>query len=1183
MFTVFHWFPRCFLHLWVIKVLLSSKKYLLLYGEFSIMSPLQGLSFRVCEYWRNSHRTFSGLVFLIILTSAASVAHAQYDSATVLGSVTDPRGAVVAGAAVALRNTDMGTVLTRKTNSDGVYEFPDIQVGTYTVTVNATGFSESVTKPFQLTVAARQRIDVSLTIGTASESVTVSVNNAGLQTESGEQSTTIQTDQIIDLPLNGREYTDLALLVPGAQVGAMQDSTVTQRRGSIVINGNRSSVNNFLLDGLDNNSYQIANQGFNNQAVAESVDAVQEYTVTTSNFLAEYGRAGGAIVNVKTKSGSDKFHASLYEYLRNTVFDAYGPFYGNGTKPALIQNQFGGSVGYHIPHIRNFFFFIDYEGFRQATRTIQSLTIPTRDERNGILVAPASATDNTLVSVPVQNPLTGKQYPNGIIPARDYTPFAAAVLGVLPDPTSTIYPGFQTNFVVTGPGHNYRDIGDIRLDKYFGNRLQVFARLSKQSVHLTAPPGITGPAGGSGFGHIRVLTTSGVAGATIVLTPSSVLDLRLGIVYAESGKVPYNQGVPNFYSRFGIPYPVLSSIPPSGLNTQAVRDFSTLGIEATQNQFSNPQTYNIKGSYTLARGKHSFSFGYEWLQLNETVDPGFPLLGEDSYVGSFSYLGCHTSTCNTPSSTVGRRQAIGLADFIFGLRDNYQLGNYTAPTEYYDFQAAYMEDSWRALPRLTLTYGLRYEFTTPERSRDQPIVNFDPHTNALEIATSGSMYNEALVDPKLNDFAPRFGFAYSMYPNVVFRGGYGLSYIQWNRYGGESELLNNGPYTVNGSVDQLPSQPLCSDGSQSLTCFRTTMQGYPTSMISAASFSTGNTETRYVPRDSAPGYVQSYSIGTQIQMNKGTEFRLSYVGSHDVHVRVLGDYNEAAQQLPGQTLTLAQRRPIQNFEDIYDSASVGFLRYNSLQAQLTHRERGGLYLMNSFTWAKAIDNASADLEAGHGDSAYVHLQNLKYNAGISGYNQTLNDSLSVVWRIPFGARLHNKTLCQSIAGWRLTTITRMTSGIPMNITFSPSNTYITSNLGIPYRPNYTGALYTIVNPRSKWTTAGCNGYCNVLSSSHIYDPTDSTLNAVPSPYGNMPRNALTGPGYVNMDMGLQKVFKLPDHINLQFRAEAFNLFNHTNFKTPNIVFLSTGFGTFAPGSSSVFPSRQMQFGLRLTY
>jgi hypothetical protein len=1138
-------------------------------------------------------RLCAGPMFLLGVVFCAPAARAQYDTATVVGTVTDPGGAVVAGADVQLKNIQQGTVLTRKSNRTGNYEFPDVQIGTYTVTVNAPGFAESTTSPFELTVSARQKVDVPLKVGSTSENVTVTLDNTGLQTESGEQSTTIENEKIIDLPLNGREYTDLALLTPGVQVGSLQNGTVDQRRGSFYSNDQRSSVNNFLLDGLDNNSYQVVNQGLNNQAVTESVDAVQQYVVITSNYPAEYGRAGGAIVNVKTKSGTDTPHGTLFEYLRDTIFDASGPFAGTtGLQPTLVQNQFGGSFGYSFPKVKDFFYFIDYEGFRQSTNSVEAATLPTVNQRNGTFTAPSSATatNPTYIPVPLMNPLTGKQYPTGVIPAGDITPFAAAVLAALPQPTINAQPGTGANYVTLQPGHNYRDIFDLRVDKYFGNRLQTFARFSKQSIHIAEPDEFSGPAGGDGAGHVRVLVSSGVAGATYVVTPNSLLDVRVGVTYSNSGHVPYNQGLPDFYAPLNIPYPVSPSIQSAGLNTQAVLDFSEFGVEDTNDQFSNPNTYNVKANYTLAKGRHSFSFGYEWLHLDEKVDPGTPLLGEDTYEGEFS--AASPAGVTKPPSTVARRQAYGLADFFFGARDEYQLANYDVATEYYDYHYAYAEDSWKVLPRLTLTYGLRYEFATPERALGQPIVNFDPTANALQVgSTSGSLYQQALVNPKLDDFAPRAGFAYSLYPNIVFRGGYGLSFIQFNRYGTESDLLSNPPYTLDGIVTQAPSQGLCAAGSQSLTCFRPTMQGYPASLISPANFSTTAVATYYIPAHSAPGYAQSYSLGTQVQIDPATVLDIAYVGAHDVHLRVLADYNEAPAQLPLQTASLQARRPVSNFNDIRDSLSAGFLRYNSLQVKVTHREKAGLFLLNSFTFSKGIDNASGSLEEANGDSEFISYRNIKYDNGISGYNQKINDSLGAVWKIPYGAGVSNRVLRASASGWTLTTITRLTTGLPINITYTPDDADLTSNVG-NYRPNYTGYTYNLINPRSKWTPSSAGGYQNVLVPLNTVSTNGvgttlslpaTALQSGTTPYGNLPRNSVVGPSYYNVDLGVQKNFPLPEHGNLQFRVEAFNILNHTNFKTPDPDLSDSTYGDYAPTSASVFPSRQLQFAARYSF
>jgi len=675
------------------------------------------------------------------------------------------------------------------------------------------------------------------------------------------------------------------------------------------------------------------------------------------------------------------------------------------------------------------------------------------------------------------------------------------------------------------------------------------------------------------------------------------LDLRFGVTITNSGKVPYNQGVANFYSSNGIPYPISPLLTSSGLNTQDLLDFSGFGVEATENQFSSPTTHDLKGSYTLAKGKHSFSFGYEWEHMSEVVDPGSPLLGVDTYDGEFSYLNC----CGKPASSIGRRESYALADFIFGARDTYALSNYAVDKEYYDYDYAYAEDTLKIFPRLTLTYGLRYEFATPERAQGQPLVNFDPTTNALEISSDGSIYNEALVNPKLDDFAPRFGFAYSLGPKIVLRGGYGLSFIQFNRYGSESDLLSNPPTTIETTVTQsapyaaTSPEAACPSGSESLACFRTTMQGYPSSALSSQNFSTATSAVYYIPRHSAPGYVQSYSLGTQVELDKDTLLNISYVGTHGVHLRVLADYNEGTLQLAGGSVPLnytasspVTRRQLQNFTDIHESDSAGFLRYNSLQANLTHRSVDGLFFTNSFTWSHAFDDASASLEEAHGDNEFISLRNPHYNDGTSGYDQRWNDSLGAVWKIPYKSRLQNRVVRQALSDWRLTTITRLNAGLPINIYYTPEDNDLTSDL-VTYRPNLNGSVKNVINPRRQWTYNPSTGYGNVLAGTagnpdgtSVTVPT-SAANGGTTPYGDIARNVIRGPRYFNVDMGVQKTFSLPESLRLQFRCEAFNVANHTNFKAPNSDLSSSTYGDFTPGYSSVYPSREIQLAVRLNF
>ena len=332
---------------------------------------------------RCSAARYAILVVLLFLSTA--FAHAQFDTAEVLGTIKDPSGASISGATVVLTDLAKGIKVSHQTDANGNYGFANVQAGEYTLDVQAPGFETSVTDRFTVNVGARQRVDVGLKLGTNSESVTVSGAASQLETDTSDRGETVQSTQAVTLPLNGRAYADLSKLVPGVRQSL--DGTVVAnppRDASYNVNGLTSQYNNFELDGIDNNAYQEANQGFSNEAVIPSPDAVAEFKVETDNYSAEYGRAGGGIINVTTHSGTNAFHGVAYDYLRNTALNAFGPFRGTGVKPTLVQNQFGGTFG--GPVLKNkLFFFTDYEGFRSLAHILTTANLPTQTDRKSVV------------------------------------------------------------------------------------------------------------------------------------------------------------------------------------------------------------------------------------------------------------------------------------------------------------------------------------------------------------------------------------------------------------------------------------------------------------------------------------------------------------------------------------------------------------------------------------------------------------------------------------------------------------------------------------------------------------------------------------------------------------------------------------------------------------------------------
>ena len=378
-----------------------------------------------------------------MLLGAAGPLLAQFETASVLGFVRDSSGAPIPGSIVTLQNTQTGQKITARSDAQGEYNFPDVKVGEYTIDATSTGFSETTTAPFAVAVNARQRVDVALKVGSQAENITVSGAASQLESETSESGVVISPAEVHNLPLNGRAYADLTELAPGVRRNNLENQSVTSRDASYNVNGQRSEFNNFLLDGVDNNAYGTSNQGFSNQAIPASPDAIDEFRVETNNYSAEYGRASGAVINVSINSGTNQFHGKVWEYNRNTDLNADGPFLppvdvltGKRQVPVLIRNQFGGDLG--GPILRNkAFFFIDYEGNRQVQGQYQAVTIPNAMQQQGTFLT------TTGTPIPLRNPITGTIYPNGVVPQSDWTPLAALVFKNLPVPN---VPGFSNNF-----------------------------------------------------------------------------------------------------------------------------------------------------------------------------------------------------------------------------------------------------------------------------------------------------------------------------------------------------------------------------------------------------------------------------------------------------------------------------------------------------------------------------------------------------------------------------------------------------------------------------------------------------------------------------------------------------------------------------------------------------------------
>ena len=1075
---------------------------------------------------------------------------AQFDTATVLGTVRDASGAVVSGSKVTLENTRTGVTAATKTSNSGNYDFINVQIGTYRVKAESAGFKTAIASEFTVTVSARQRVDLKLELGDVNQSVAVQDAAAALETDSSDRGQVINNATLVNLPLNGRSYADLALLAPGVRKSflGMDQSSSNFREASFNVNGQRSAFNNFQVDGVDNNAYNTSNQGYSNQAIQVSPDAVAEFKVQTNNYSAEYGRAGGAIINVSMKSGSNQYHGAAWDFLRNTSLNAVGYFKPALGKPIFQQNQFGGVFGGRI--IRNkTFFFADFEGLRRATKTLSYQTIPTVDQRNGIF------------DRPIKNPYTGEIYSNGQIPKSQISAFAQKVFSQLVPPTTS---GIANNYQALPRIPTVDNKGDIRVDHYFNSRLNAFFRYSQREFNQTDTPVLPLPVGADGSnGYVNIASKQAAGGITHTLSPSSLIEFRLGITRSIGGKFPIQLGQPNMLDGYGIPGLPTDPALAGGLNTQSIGGYTAMGRRGSTPQFQNPTVINPKVNYAKTFSHHALKLGYEMQTIHTEVLDFSPQYGQDNYGGQFS------APAGASSNNI-----FNIADFLYGARSAYSLTNTFIAQYRQRMNFAYLQDDWKVSSKLTLNLGARYEYGTPQWEEGNHLSNFDTVTKKLVPASNGDMFSRARVHPDRNNWAPRAGLAYSLTPKTVIRSGYGVSFIHFNRAGGENLLAYNPPSVFSISINNpTPSAaPICGPDVASTACFRPTMLGYPASMLDPAKVDLSNVQLRYSPPDNRTGYVQSWHFTIQRQLAKDLVLDVAYVGNRGVKLLVLGDVNQARPNAPNENTPVNARRPFLGYTDIEISINSGVSSYHALQTKLERRFSGGIYFLNSFTWSKSMDNASGHLEANNGDNSRVNYLDMKSDKGLGGYNQPFNNTTTLVFELPYGRGRKfgshaNPVLNSIFGGWRGSLINTMASGLPVNLNYGPASRYTVS--GYPtYRPSLLGDPMAPIGQRN---------IDNYFNKTNVVIPVDPLH---PNPFGNAGRNTVRSYAIYQPDLGLHKEFPLwKEGKRIEFRSECFNLFNKTNFQAPNSSASSSAFGTIR----SAFPARQIQFALKLVF
>jgi outer membrane receptor protein involved in Fe transport len=1128
--------------------------------------------------------------------------HAQYENGSLVGTIHDSTGATVSGASVTITNDATGVASKAVTASSGDYELPSLRVGIYTISASAPGFADAVAKNITISVGGRERIDLSLQVGTATATVEVSDVALQIETESSQRGQNITQYQSAALPLVSRTYTDLLGLVTGSRQAptAATTSSINSlvRAGAYNINGQRSMFNNFLLDGMDNNAYGESNQGFDNQIISVPPDSVAQWEVVTNNESAEYGRSSGATINVATASGTNHFHATLYEFIRNTDLNAAGFFkptvVGNTgittpfVKPTFNRNQFG--VNFGGPILKDkLFYFVDYEGFRQTLKPLSVFTLPTQNELNGDLV------------VPVKDPLTGVVYPACIppatctgIPASAINPVSKKIISFfqsLPLPPSGLpSTGLATNdYSKQVPFTDNSDKGDLRLDYQQSASSSWFLRVSDRKETGVNYPALPLPLDGQTNGTIRLLDQQIALGYTHLLGANKVIDARLGLSRTKAGKYSLSIG------DNAIPIPGLPTDPTvaGGLPSISITGFTAFGRQSTNPQWQNPSLIDPKLNFTWVKGHHSLKFGYEYEHVWMAVNDNNPLYGSFSYGGGYSAVG-------TPVSDTY------WADFLFGATNNYSLANYFVAHLRQTLTSAYAQDDWKLDPKLTLNLGLRWEYGSPYSEQKNFISNFDPTTQTVLTITPGAVagngitpysgggtYGKTLVNPDLNDFAPRVGFAYAAAPTTSIRGGYGISYVHYTRAGSGDILAINAPQAQFTSVPQITPTPAnqCPPGAPAIGCYVTTDQGFPANV--ATNFNPKTDNVTWVPKDTRDSYVQSYFLSVQQQLAKNTLLDIAYVGNHGSKLQGFLNGN---QKNPAANFA----RPYGNWpSDITEALNEFYSHYDALQVRYEQRFVAGLTLLNSFTWSHALDNASASLEAN--TPSPQDANNIAADYGQSDYNLPIANVTSLVYELPFGhgrrfLATSNPVTNTVLGGWQISAINTMQAGTPFNVGYTPvsgasgnavsqqiSATYRGAN---EYRPNLVAGQPIIKKTRLS------TGYIQYINLAAFTLPaTKNAGGTLLSPFGNASRNPGRTPAFYQTDLSLNKKFSTPlESLKVEFRAEAYNIFNHTNLylpgsglsgtlSSPTQLNNPTGGGQI----TSTFEPRIFQFGLKVLY
>ena len=1078
---------------------------------------------------------------LLLALLIESAAFAQIETATIQGTVRDSSGSLIPGATVQFVQVATNQQRNTQTNEEGFFRSVPLRIGEYRVEVEADGFKRAVRQGVVLRLEQVAVLDITLELGAVTETVDVSAAAPLLETTRATQGQVIDNKRIVDMPLNGRDYSQLALLSAGAV------RPIGGRFEGFSAGGQRTTQNNYTLDGFDNNGLQIAAQGRRAETVKPQVDAIQEFKISTNAYSAESGRALGGTVNVSIKSGTNELHGTLFHFLRNEKLDAKN-FFDPADQPRapFKRNQFGFSAGGPIVKNRTFFFG-DYEGTRIRESNTFNNTIPTQAQIGGDF----SAVPQIIHDPATYHAATNRRdpFPNNVIPDGRTDPVAARAREWYPAPNR---PGLSQNFLLNSPDPEDTDRWDAKADHSFSDSDNVFFRYSKQVDHEgfspALPSGLDGNGGyfdhfgdNMGFSWNRIFTPSVVT--TVKLGWNRIFTRREAIIdenlNREIGLSGVNQSL-------------------AGSALFAIAGIQNIGTSNIMPNLIDGQTRQLSIDTSWTTSRHTVKFGYS-LQALQSY-----LTNPQQEMGNFQFNGNFTRQAEAGPNRGGQP----FADFLLGIPFQTGISNSVYMNLRSNWQQFYVQDDWRVSPNLSINLGLRYEFSPPWVEKDNGMSNFDIDTDPanprflLAGATDDGRFGRALMRTVSNNFGPRFGFAYQALSRTVLRGGYGVFFANYEGTGGAQFMENNPPFHIKTQIS-----------TDSITPALTLQGGVPAGIISperavSLQFSSFELEPSFPTS-------QQWNLNVQHSLAQDLVWEVGYYGTKSNHLVNRIDGNWA---LPGPGDINSRRRyttAIFPGTDIVVSPLAAMFRheyngnslFHSAQTRLERRFRGGFTLLGAYIFSRTIGDVAGF--AGSGNAPNSAIQNpLDRRAERSLDNQHRKHSFvaSYVYELPFGRGRRWGSSWASAAnsvlgGWTVAGIHSVASGRPygLSVLGNPANT---GNLN---RPNVVAG----VDPNLPSGERDPQRWFN----------TDAFVPNNDFEFGNAGRNVLLGPGLFNWDFAAYKQFNVTESKFFQLRFEAFNFTNTPNFGFPNSQVGNVNFGRI----SSADRPRNLQFGLKFVF